>query len=269
MKKFTLIELLIVIAIIGILLTLLLPSLSRARNKAKTVLCMNNLRTTAIANQKFSNDNSGGIVQVYYKQPGFYFGWDLSLQKYVGDEYSSKRNAANREANQADAAYCPAYDDLQFIYNKGASVVQQPQYSNGSNGDTSRHNSKYISYGINQFLSNQLMLPGGYPGNGPNSDGAWLSAFNKRWVFMAEIETPGETMLFCETYDSQRINKFQDAYFNPNHDNKLTYSRADGGASTMSYKSVVNDGVNVNTANFNSLEGWEINFWGCYVSPKF
>ena len=42
MKKFTLIELLIVITILGILVTILLPSIHNVREKAKSSLCMSN-----------------------------------------------------------------------------------------------------------------------------------------------------------------------------------------------------------------------------------
>lgn len=44
MKKFTLLELLIVCAIIGILVSILLPSLVEARNKTKAAACLSNLK---------------------------------------------------------------------------------------------------------------------------------------------------------------------------------------------------------------------------------
>ena len=59
MKKFTLLELLIVIAIIGILSTLLLPSLYDARKKAEQAVCKSNLHQQNIAVNLYASANNG------------------------------------------------------------------------------------------------------------------------------------------------------------------------------------------------------------------
>ena len=53
-KAFTLIELLVVIAIIAILAALLLPALKNARDSAKSVVCVNNLRQLSLAFQQYT-----------------------------------------------------------------------------------------------------------------------------------------------------------------------------------------------------------------------
>lgn len=61
MKKFTLLELLIVIAIIGILSSLLLPSLSKSRLKAQQIVCLNNQRQLHLATTMYAGDNNSYV----------------------------------------------------------------------------------------------------------------------------------------------------------------------------------------------------------------
>lgn len=135
-RGFTLIELLVSVSVLAVLMSLLLPSLKRARHAAKRTLCLVNMRGLEQAHWMYLTDNDGYLIQAGLAHVGetdSEAAWIKTLRKYYGNELLA-RSPLDR------SPHWPVDQGGQ-----GVPVPDKPGYPY-----------RQTTYGINDFLDVEL-----------------------------------------------------------------------------------------------------------------
>jgi prepilin-type N-terminal cleavage/methylation domain-containing protein/prepilin-type processing-associated H-X9-DG protein len=227
-RAFTLVELMVVVAMIALLTAVLLPALAKARRQALTVRDLANFKGLETAHWMYVNDYNGSLIRVGLAHGGSGadepVAWINTLQKYYGKKLLH-RSPVDRSPH--------------WPVDEGGQGVPVPK----SGGTQFRR----TSYGVNNFLD-----PATAPWGGPYTK---IEQIHRPWkivhfVYMAETgEYAGADHPHVENWGGSRPPVMAsrhlqiNAHGGPPHDwNSVTnYGFLDGHAETLPFRSVFKD----------------------------
>ena len=219
-KMFTLLELLIVIAIIGILATILLPSLSKAREVSKTAVCLSQVKQLTMAYLIYSGENNNKTIGKFPTFPDKTNMWMGMIYPYH---------------NSPDVMKCPSATHL------SQDTAAQNVWGSAKTGWAG--DSGWWTYG-------------GFKGRGSYALNSWTWSSNKDGIAtndnyfhnLAQVDTPTNTPLFFDSNwvdtlpnrnqdpvssDGSQRNSIGRIYIDRHYQKKVNYGLIDGSARTF------------------------------------
>lgn len=230
MNGFTLVELLVVISIIALLLAVLMPALSKAREQGRRIVCSNLVKNFGVGNQTYSAIYNGACLPYTIKSNdycsrygGHGYVWCLN------NEFRSMMGLTKKQTNTSGTSTDMSLSD-QFKCPSDKRTVGNGIWSTGG---------EYIniSYGYNHTYLKSYVFPAVtanpyvYPG-----------------FTMTKIKTPGTKVAFMDSVDS--------GLYQSTAEWRIWWNRI----GDFAYKTV-NGVYNYNMAAYRHGEGASINFF--------
>ncbi|AHF89812.1 N-terminal cleavage protein [Opitutaceae bacterium TAV5] len=148
-RAFTLIELLTVIAIIGILAGIMIPVVGAVRAKARAVQCISNLRQIGVAFLGHAAANKDYLPNGCWRASGVELMWDEAISPYLQHSFgSSAPNDVSGNRRGKDMLFCPS--DTKHARYSATWVRRSYSFSRGA---TPSDRDKQYGYRLSEFTS--------------------------------------------------------------------------------------------------------------------
>ena len=178
-KGFTLIELLVVISIIAVLLSILMPALKKAKDKARSVICRSNLKQWALPFGMYAQDNNDKFMRGWEDGP---YPDGSGGMTWMGKQWMNQLRPYY--SNVHNFCLCPMTKIPKTDRRTGGSVFEAWANLSGT-ADNATMKGDYGSYGMNTWAY--------------NPQGTYFGEHTAQWHWRGpNIRNPGKIPLFSD-----------------------------------------------------------------------
>ena len=193
-RGFTLVELLVVIGIIALLISILLPTLGKAREAAKVAQCLSNIRQMGMAFQMYANEYKDSVPLAHVSSS-----WWQGYSVWIGTTTAGDKGPLypfyeRGYFKQPQALYCPSQYDVRYTYNNPDNpwppppeATQGPPGGHIRTGYTTRPEVSFTKSSLGNFY-----VPASNANDPPASRGKWpkFVKFKNKAILVEAIGIP-------------------------------------------------------------------------------
>lgn len=222
---FSLIELLVVISIVALLIALLLPAVKQARETARAMLCLSNLRQAHLGIAAYAQDYTEFVPAAYAYPPGDGTTWAFRIRPYVPqvetDPYTGHFYSSQPPSEGRTVLHCPS----EPVH--GGDVLR-------AGFDEALYGNVREDYAVNALRSGRT----GFAGGGPYNRGGATNFYSlevESYIGLEQIYvgSPSDTYILADAVYMDL--EPADTYFNTGRDHAIIYRHGQGGSAGLAY----------------------------------